>query len=43
MKKINLLLPIFTFLSLLSFNSFAHDLKGAIDSDDRTSKEHIKR
>ena len=38
MKKINLLIPILTSLSLLSFNSFAHDLKGAINSDDRTPK-----
>ena len=42
MKKINLLLPIFTFLSLLSFNSVAHDLEGAIDSDDRTPKNILR-
>ena len=42
MKKINLLLPILTFLLLLSFNSAAHDLKGAIDSDDRTPKNILR-
>ena len=42
MKKINLFLPIVTFLSLLSFNSFAHDLKGAINSDDRTPKNILR-
>ena len=38
--KINLLLPIITFLSLLSFNSVAHDLKGAIDGDDRSQRTY---
>ena len=42
MKKINLLLPIFTFLLLFSFNSVAHDLKAAIDSDDRTPKNKLR-
>ena len=42
MRKINLLLPIFTLLSILSFNSIAHDLKGAIDSADRTQKNILR-
>ena len=42
MKKINLLLPILAFLLLLSFNSVAHDLKAAIDSDDRTPKNKLR-
>ena len=42
MKKINLLIPILTSLSLLSFNIFAHDLKGAINSDDRTPKNILR-
>ena len=42
MRKINLLLPIFTLLSILSFNSIAHDLKSAIDSADRTQKNILR-